>query len=42
MGETRSVTIADAVALTEVSIGPVSKALNGRGQLRAETCERVP
>jgi LacI family transcriptional regulator len=41
MGETRSVTIADVAALAEVSIGTVSKALNGRGQLRAETRERV-
>ena len=41
MRETRSVTIADVAALAEVSIGTVSKALNGRGQLRAETRERV-
>jgi LacI family transcriptional regulator len=34
-------TIADVAALAEVSIGTASKALNGRGQLRAETRERV-
>jgi LacI family transcriptional regulator, galactose operon repressor len=39
--ETRSVTIADVATLAGVSIGTVSKALNGRGQLRAETRERV-
>jgi LacI family transcriptional regulator, galactose operon repressor len=41
MSETRAVTIADVAALAGVSIGTVSKALNGRGQLRAETRERV-
>jgi LacI family transcriptional regulator len=39
--ETRSVTIADVATLAGVSIGTVSKALNGRGQLRPETRERV-
>lgn len=34
-------TIADVAALAEVSVGTASKALNGRGQLRAETRERV-
>ena len=34
-------TIADVAALAQVSIGTVSKALNGRGQLRDETRERV-
>jgi LacI family transcriptional regulator len=41
MAETHSVTITDVAALAGVSIGTVSKALNGRGQLRAETRERV-
>jgi hypothetical protein len=41
MTETRSVTIVDVAALAGVSIGTVSKALNGRGQLRAETRRRV-
>jgi len=41
MAETRTVTIADVAALAGVSIGTVSKALNGRGQLRDETRERV-
>ncbi|MGH3121574.1 MAG: LacI family DNA-binding transcriptional regulator [Streptosporangiaceae bacterium] len=41
MRETRSLTIADVAALAGVSIGTASKALNGRGQLRAETRERV-
>lgn len=41
MTETRSVTIADVAALAGVSIGTVSKALNGRGQLRAETRQKV-
>jgi LacI family transcriptional regulator, galactose operon repressor len=41
MAETHAVTIADVAALAGVSIGTVSKALNGRGQLRAETRERV-
>src|SRR4051812_19956061 len=34
-------TIADVAALAQVSIGTVSKALNGRGQLRDETRDRV-
>jgi LacI family transcriptional regulator len=34
-------TIADVAALAQVSIGTVSKALNGRGQLREQTRERV-
>src|SRR5919198_187056 len=34
-------TIADVAALAGVSIGTVSKALNGRGQLRPETRRRV-
>jgi len=34
-------TIAEVAELAEVSIGTASKALNGRGQLRAETRERV-
>ena len=41
MTETRQVTIADVAALAEVSIGTVSKVLNGRGQLRPETRDRV-
>jgi len=41
MTETRAVTIVDVAALAGVSIGTVSKALNGRGQLRAETRGRV-
>lgn len=41
MAETRPVTIADVAALAGVSIGTVSKALNGRGQLRAQTRDRV-
>jgi LacI family transcriptional regulator len=34
-------TVADVAARAGVSIGTVSKAINGRGQLRAETRERV-
>jgi len=34
-------TITDVAALAEVSVGTASKALNGRGQLRAETVARV-
>ena len=41
MTETRSPTIVDVAALAGVSIGTVSKALNGRGQLRSETRDRV-
>ncbi|MGH3167868.1 MAG: LacI family DNA-binding transcriptional regulator [Trebonia sp.] len=41
MAETGAPTIADVAALAGVSIGTVSKALNGRGQLRAETRDRV-
>jgi LacI family transcriptional regulator len=37
----RPATIADVASLAEVSVGTASKALNGRGQLRAETRERV-
>ena len=37
----RTATIADVASLAEVSVGTASKALNGRGQLRAETRERV-
>src|SRR6266536_302676 len=37
----RRSTIGDVAALAGVSIGTVSKALNGRGQLRASTRERV-
>ncbi len=41
MAETQTVTIVDVAALAGVSIGTVSKALNGRGQLRSETRDRV-
>ena len=41
MPEARPVTIADVAALAGVSIGTVSKALNGRGQLRPQTRDRV-
>ena len=41
MGETKAVTISDVAALAGVSIGTVSKVVNGRGNLRAETRERV-
>ena len=41
MVDARPVTIADVAALAGVSIGTASKALNGRGQLRAETRDRV-
>jgi LacI family transcriptional regulator len=37
----RPATIADVASLAEVSVGTASKALNGRGQLRTETRERV-
>ena len=37
----RPATIADVAALAEVSVGTASKALNGRGQLRPQTRERV-
>jgi LacI family transcriptional regulator len=37
----KPVTIADVATLARVSIGTASKALNGRGQLRAETRARV-
>jgi len=40
MPEARPVTIADVAALAGVSIGTVSKALNGRGQLRPQTRDR--
>jgi LacI family transcriptional regulator len=41
VAESRTSTITDVAALAGVSIGTVSKALNGRGQLRAETRDRV-
>ena len=41
MADARPATIADVAALAGVSIGTVSKALNGRGQLRPETRDRV-
>ncbi len=41
MADVRGVTIADVAALAGVSVGTVSKALNGRGQLRAQTRDRV-
>lgn len=41
MGQRGPATIADVAALAEVSIGTVSKALNGRGQLREQTRARV-
>ncbi|GAA0410917.1 LacI family transcriptional regulator [Acrocarpospora corrugata] len=37
----RAVTINDVAALAKVSIATASKALNGRGQVRAETRDRV-
>jgi LacI family transcriptional regulator len=39
--ERRAVTIRDVAARAEVSVGTVSKALNGRGKLRPETRARV-
>jgi LacI family transcriptional regulator len=41
MRRQRPVTIRDVAALAGVSVGTVSKALNGRGSLRADTVERV-
>src|SRR5215831_5011544 len=41
MSVSRRTTIADVAALAQVSIGTASKALNGRGQLREQTRERV-
>ena len=41
MTETKAATIADVAALAGVSIGTVSKAVNGTGQLRAQTRDRV-
>jgi len=41
MSRPRPVTIRDVAALAGVSIGTASKALNGRGSLRAETVARV-
>jgi LacI family transcriptional regulator, galactose operon repressor len=41
MADRRPVTIGDVAALAGVSIGTVSKALNGRGQLRPQTRDRV-
>ncbi|MBA2719145.1 MAG: LacI family DNA-binding transcriptional regulator [Chloroflexi bacterium] len=40
-GSMSRVTIFEVADLAGVSVGTVSKALNGRGQLRAETVERV-
>jgi LacI family transcriptional regulator len=37
----RAITVADVAALAGVSSGTVSKALNGRGELRPETREKV-
>ena len=41
MPRQRPVTIRDVAALAGVSVGTASKALNGRGSLRADTVERV-
>jgi LacI family transcriptional regulator len=41
MTETRAATISDVAALAGVSIGTVSKAVNGTGKLRAQTRDRV-
>ena len=41
MARPRTVTIRDVAALAGVSAGTVSKALNGRGSLRADTVARV-
>lgn len=41
MAEAQAATIVEVAALAGVSTGTASKALNGRGQLRAETRERV-
>jgi LacI family transcriptional regulator len=41
MSPTRVATIRDVAALAGVSVGTASKALNGRGSLRADTVERV-
>jgi LacI family transcriptional regulator len=38
---TRAATIRDVAALAGVSVGTASKALNGRGSLRADTVQRV-
>ena len=38
---TRAATIRDVAALAGVSVGTASKALNGRGSLRADTVDRV-
>lgn len=40
-GAGRPVTITDVARVAGVSVGTVSKAVNGRGQLRAETRQRV-
>jgi LacI family transcriptional regulator len=41
MSRQRPVTIRDVAALAGVAVGTASKALNGRGSLRADTVERV-
>jgi len=41
MSRPRPITIRDVAALAGVSVGTASKALNGRGSLRADTVERV-
>src|SRR6266702_8774652 len=41
MAETKAATITDVAALAGVSIGTVSKAVNGTGKLRAQTRDRV-
>jgi LacI family transcriptional regulator len=41
MSPTRVATIRDVAALAGVSVGTASKALNGRGSLKADTVERV-
>jgi LacI family transcriptional regulator len=41
MSPTRAATIRDVAALAGVSIGTASKALNGRGSLKADTVQRV-
>jgi LacI family transcriptional regulator len=41
MSRPRAATIRDVAAMAGVSVGTASKALNGRGSLRADTVERV-
>jgi LacI family transcriptional regulator len=41
MSPSRTATIRDVAALAGVSVGTASKALNGRGSLRADTVDRV-